>query len=153
MDTVDSATRARIMASVRGKHTKPELLVRSALHRLGYRYRLHDKKLPGHPDIVFPMYKAIILVNGCFWHGHRCQLGTVPSTRRKFWLEKFERNRERDRRNIRLYRDMGWRVLVVWECALKGTRKLRFEEVVTRMVDWLHSDAEYRQIGGRKRRS
>lgn len=149
MDTVDRKTRSSIMSRVKGKHTKPELLVRKALYAAGFRYRLHYKKLPGHPDIVLPKYKAIVLVNGCFWHGHKCHLGTIPATRRRFWLKKFDENRRRDQKNIRTYTEHGWRVIVIWECALKGKRSGKFDKVVARMVRFLNSSVMCAEIAGR----
>ena len=148
MDTVDSKTRSKIMSRVKGKHTKPELLIRRALHRKGFRYRLHVKNLPGHPDLVFPKYKAIILVNGCFWHDHGCYLSTKPSTRKEFWQEKFQRNKVRDRKNIEYYRKRGWRVLIVWECALKGRDRQDLDEVIFEASGWLKSDTGLHEIAG-----
>jgi len=118
MDTVDKNTRSRIMRSVRRKDTGPELSLRKALHKKGFRYRLHDKKLPGSPDLVFPKYKAVIFVHGCFWHRHGCKRSTNPSTRIDFWESKFEANIERDERNVNDLEKEGWRVLIVWECEI-----------------------------------
>lgn len=111
-----------MMSGIRSKNTKPELIVRSLLHRRGFRFRLHRKDLPGKPDIVLPRYKAVIFVHGCFWHGHECNFFHLPTTRTGFWMEKIQNNRERDLRQIENLRTMGWRTLVVWECATrKGT--------------------------------
>ena len=118
--TKPSPTRSRIMAAIRGHDTTPELLVRSALHRHGLRFRLHARDLPGRPDIVLPRHRTVILVHGCFWHRHGCTLSSEPSTRRRFWNEKFARNVARDARNARALRRLGWRVLTVWECALRS---------------------------------
>lgn len=119
-DIVDSKTRSRMMAGIRGKNTRPELLVRKYLHAKGFRYRLHDKKLPGSPDIVLRKYQLAIFVHGCFWHRHKgCRYATTPAQNRKKWLLKFRQNTERDQRQINQLIDMGWRVLVIWECALK----------------------------------
>lgn len=108
------------MRAVRSKDTKPEFVVRRLAHALGYRFRLHRKDLPGRPDLAFPGRKAVILVNGCFWHGHDCPKGqTRPATNRAFWDAKLDGNRERDRRNEVALQEAGWRVLVVWECELR----------------------------------
>ena len=113
------------MARVRSKNTRPELIVRKLVWALGYRYRLHVAKLPGKPDIVITRLKKIIEVRGCFWHRHGCKLTTSPKTRIKFWQSKFERNIERDRRNIRMLKKAGWKVLVVWGCQLRNIEKAR----------------------------
>ena len=138
MDTVDEKTRSRIMASVRQKGTGPELRLRKALHRLGFRYRLNDNKLPGSPDLVFPKYKAVIFVHGCFWHRHGCKASTTPKTRRDFWLAKFKANVERDEAKIEALKAKGWRVLVVWECSLKMNGP-DLDSVVQKVVAWLRS--------------
>ena len=137
MDVVTPSVRSRMMSGIRGKNTQPELLVRKALFARGFRYRLHDSSLPGKPDLVFPKYGAIILVNGCFWHGHNCPLFKWPSSRSEFWKDKITGNRQRDILNCRELESMGWRVLTVWECALKGKYKLPFEELVHIVVSWL----------------
>lgn len=109
------------MRSVRGKNTTPEMKVRSALHRAGYRFRLHRKDLPGRPDVVLPGYKAVVFVHGCFWHRHPgCRAASSPSTRSAFWQDKFARNVARDRLVIGALENAGWRVHVVWECETKG---------------------------------
>lgn len=120
-DIVDATTRSRIMASIRGKNTRPELLVRRGLHRVGVRFRLHVRDLPGRPDLVFPKYRAVLFVHGCFWHRHdSCRLAYTPSANSGKWLDKFEANVERDRRQIAALQTAGWRVLVVWECLLRS---------------------------------
>lgn len=120
-DIVDTATRSRIMASIRGKDTKPELLVRRGLHRIGVRFRLHVRDLPGRPDLVFPKYRTVLFVHGCFWHRHdSCWLAYTPSANSSKWLDKFEANVERDRRQVAALQKAGWRVLVVWECLLRS---------------------------------
>jgi DNA mismatch endonuclease (patch repair protein) len=119
VDVVDKATRSRMMSGIQGKNTKPELLVRKYLHSRGLRFRLHAKELPGKPDLVFPKYKAVILVHGCFWHQHtRCKFAVLPSSNVEFWKKKLDENRERDQRNKRMLKALGWRVLTVWECQL-----------------------------------
>ena len=120
-DTVDQATRSRIMARVSGRDTKPEFALRRALHVRGLRYRLHVRSLPGTPDLVFPRFRAACFVNGCFWHRHPgCPRTTDPSTRREFWQTKFRANVERDRRTRQELLEGGWRVAIVWECALRA---------------------------------
>lgn len=147
-DVVDRATRSRMMSGIRAKDTKPEVLIRKALHKNGFRYRLHDKQLPGKPDMVFPRYKAVIQVNGCFWHSHGCHLFKWPSTRKEFWEAKLLDNRRRDECTTRELANLGWRVLVIWECALKGKRKRGFEEVIQTTINWLLYDSQNASIEG-----
>ena len=111
--------RSALMASIRSTDTKPEMLVRRTLHRLGYRFRLHVRDLPGCPDIVLRRHNTIIQVKGCFWHGHSCRAGMVPKVNTSYWLPKLERNRKRDLRNERKLRRLGWSVFSIWECRLK----------------------------------
>ena len=116
-----SLARRSLMSKVRSRDTKPELLVRSALHQLGYRYRLQDRRLPGCPDIVFRSRKLAIFVHGCFWHQHDgCRRSTIPATRRSYWEAKLRRNVERDRQSMRQLLESGWRVVTIWECELKA---------------------------------
>jgi DNA mismatch endonuclease (patch repair protein) len=115
--------RSALMARIRGKDTAPELTVRRILFALGYRYRLHTKTLPGKPDLVFPTRRKVIFVHGCFWQGHVCLGGKLPSTRTEFWSEKILGNKRRDRRNRSLLRKLGWKMLVVWECSLRRAKK------------------------------
>lgn len=108
------------MSRIRSKNTKPEMTVRKFLHSKGFRYRLYDKKLPGKPDIVLPKYKTVVLIHGCFWHGHEnCQYYKVPKTRTEWWLDKIEGNITRNLHHIKKLKEMGWRVIVIWECNLK----------------------------------
>jgi len=114
------------MAAVRGKDTKPEMLVRRLVHSLGYRYILHNRLLPGVPDLVFPGRRKIIFVHGCFWHRHPgCSLARLPKSRLEFWVPKLEGNHERDAKNVKLLRRDGWRVKVIWECEMKQPERLR----------------------------
>jgi DNA mismatch endonuclease (patch repair protein) len=116
-DVVDRATRSRMMSGIKGRNTVPELLVRRYLHRRGFRYRLHDGRLPGRPDLVLPRYSAVVEVRGCFWHRHNhCQYSYTPKSNLKFWKRKFAENVRRDRRNEKALRADGWRVFTVWEC-------------------------------------
>ena len=123
------------MSQIRSTNTKPEMVVRRMLHRLGYRYVLHDKRLPGKPDIVFPSRKAVILVDGCFWHGHGCQFASLPRTNAAFWQHKIEGNKRRDARNRRALRRLGWRVATVWECSLRGGDLVRLERRLVRFLN------------------
>lgn len=149
VDVVDSATRSRMMAGIQGKNTKPELLVRKYLHGYGLRYRLHAKELPGKPDLIFPKYKVAIFVHGCFWHGHNCRLFKLPATRTEFWKNKITANKERDIRVRRQLVASGWRVAVVWECALKGMVESDKRLIMESLATWIKTSVnEYeREIG------
>ena len=125
MDTLDPAARSALMGRIRGVDTGPERTVRRAAHRLGYRYRLHRRSLPGRPDLVFPARKAVIFVHGCFWHRHEgCSKASTPKTRIDFWTGKFARNVERDREVRDRLERAGWRVLVIWECEIRDRARL-----------------------------
>lgn len=127
MDKISPEQRSRNMSRVRQKNTKPELLIRSILHRLGYRFRLNTPRLPGRPDIIFPGRKKVIFVHGCFWHGHTCRRGQVPSSNRDFWLPKLARNKARDAEVVKALQDLGWSVKIVWECELRDLASLENE--------------------------
>jgi len=121
-DTFDTKKRSEIMRAVKGENTGPERRVRSALHRLGFRFRLHRRDLPGRPDLVFPRRRKVVFVHGCFWHGHedpRCNRARTPKTRTDYWTAKVARNRDRDARALAALEELGWRALVVWECELR----------------------------------
>lgn len=138
-DIVDPLKRSEMMAGIRAKDTKPELVVRRLLHSLGYRFRLHRKDLPGKPDIVLPKWHTVIFVHGCFWHGHEnCQLFRPPKTRTEFWTEKVNTNKKRDVAVQAAYSTLGWRVIVVWECTFKGKFKLDPREVGIKLTDFLN---------------
>jgi DNA mismatch endonuclease (patch repair protein) len=122
-DFLSREARSERMSRIRGRDTKPELLVRRYLHSAGFRFRLHAKDLAGRPDIVLPKYGVVIFVNGCFWHAHSCQKGRIPAERAGFWAEKFKNNLRRDEKNRRHLRKEGWRVLTVWECSLSTVAK------------------------------
>ncbi len=138
-DIVSPEVRSRMMAGIRGKDTKPELIVRRALHARGLRYRLHARDLPGKPDLVFPKFRAVILVHGCFWHGHECHLFRWPGSRVEFWQAKISKNRYNDLINTQKLAEAGWRRAIVWECALKGKRRIPVDTVADQLEDWLHS--------------
>lgn len=112
------------MSRIRSENTRPEIAVRSILHGLGYRFRLHRKDLPGRPDIVLPKHKKIVLVHGCFWHGHSCKLGSVPKSNQQYWNRKIETNRARDARTLQALIDLDWSVLVLWECEIRKSEGL-----------------------------
>lgn len=138
-----SPQRSRMMSAIRGKNTQPELVLRRALFSAGFRYRLHECKLPGSPDLVFPKFKAVIFVHGCFWHRHpSCRYATIPKTNVDFWTLKFERNVERDTRNIVALSEAGWRVAIVWECALKSSP----DDVCEKAVSWLRGRGRFLTI-------
>lgn len=123
-DTLTKAERSERMSRIRGKDTGPELALRRALHRLGFRYRLHDKRLPGRPDMVLPRYQTVVLVHGCFWHRHAgCPIATTPKSNTPYWLSKFTATTARDERNIKALRKLGWRVVIAWECELNTLAK------------------------------
>lgn len=135
------------MSRIRSKDTKPEMLIRRGLHARGYRYRLHQKSLPGSPDIVLRRYGAVIEVRGCFWHGHE-GCGRRPSTRQDFWNPKIDRNRERDRENERLLLLSGWRVLIVWECCMVGKGRWQSDVLLDAVEDWVVAGQEFADFRG-----
>ncbi len=136
-DVLTPEQRSRNMSAIRAKDTKPELAVRSLVHRMGFRYRLHRRELPGTPDLVFPSSRKVIFVHGCFWHRHRCRAGQVIcATNAEFWRNKFEANVRRDRTHVRQLRALGWESLVVWECSLRNPSELQ-----VRLRDFLQSDS------------
>jgi len=120
VDVFPKEKRSQIMANIKGKNTKPEIIVRSILHKAGYRFRLHRRDLPGNPDIVLPKFKKAIFVHGCFWHGHKnCKRAKRPETKKNFWNEKLSKNIERDRKKQKELKKLGWHALVVWQCEIK----------------------------------
>jgi len=137
MDVLTPDQRRRCMTRIKARNTKPEVVLRKQLFALGFRYRLHDRALPGTPDIVFPKFHAAVFVHGCFWHGHECALFTVPATNTEFWMAKIGVNRARDAGAVRALRDLGWRVLTVWECTLRGREKLPLNILALRIARWL----------------
>lgn len=147
-DIVDKATRSRMMAGIRSKDTRPEMMVRKGLHKLGLRYRLHVRNLPGKPDLVFPSHNAVIFIHGCFWHSHDCHLFKVPDSRRDFWIRKLDRNKEVDLRSVKALREKNWRVAMIWECAVKGKTRRPLEEIISQCHNWILSKEEFIEITG-----
>jgi DNA mismatch endonuclease (patch repair protein) len=126
MDVLSREQRSKNMASIRSRDTAPELIVRSLLHRCGFRFRVNQRGLPGTPDVVLRKHSVVVFVHGCFWHRHQgCKFTTTPRTRAAFWKAKFEANQRRDAKNIRKLRKLGWRVLVVWECQTRDAKRIR----------------------------
>lgn len=137
-DVVDAETRSRMMSGIRGKDTKPELLVRRYLHARGFRFRVHPGAMPGRPDLVLPKYRATIFVHGCFWHRHQnCRFAYNPKSREAFWQEKFRQNVKRDAIVVQTLLDTGWRVMVIWECALRDA-ELR-DGGLESVAEWIES--------------
>lgn len=147
-DIVGSAVRRKMMSGIRAKDTKPELKIRRSLHARGYRYRLHDRNLPGRPDLVLPRYRCVLFIHGCFWHGHSCPLFRMPATRTEFWKHKIETNRRRDSASETKLVDDGWRVGIVWECALKGPTRLRIDDVIASCEQWFSGTAPKLDVQG-----
>lgn len=149
-DIVPEYVRSRMMAGIRGKDTKPERVIRRILHSSGYRYRLHVKDLPGAPDIVLPKYRAAIFVHGCFWHGHDCRLFKWPHSRSEFWKQKISSNQHRDKTTLDQLLGNGWRIGIVWECAMRGSSKLDSMLMAAQLLDWVASRETSIEIQGKK---
>jgi len=147
MDIVDRATRSRMMSNIRSADTRPELIIRHDLFRRGFRYCLHARNLPGRPDLSLPKYRALIYIHGCFWHGHNCDLFKWPKTRSDFWEQKIRSNQQRDKRNIQLAIESGWRACVVWECSTKRVKEaIRVIQLVDGIDRWLRSDSYFAEF-------
>ena len=140
--------RSKNMSAIRGKNTKPELWVRKNLHAKGFRYTLNNRLLAGKPDIVLPKYRAVIFVHGCFWHAHDCPAFRWPETRQEWWQQKLSRNRERDAETIRILALQGWRIAIIWECALKGKYRQQPDSLIRQLSDWLKSDRKNLTLSG-----
>lgn len=140
VDVLTPEQRRFNMSRIRGRDTKPEMILRRGLHARGLRFRLHRRDLPGRPDLVFPRYRAIIFVHGCFWHGHGCELCKIPTTRSEFWKAKFASNVERDIKVVTELLKYGWRVMVVWECATRGRGRLTETEIFDRCEDFVRDE-------------
>ncbi|PRC94397.1 very short patch repair endonuclease [Solimicrobium silvestre] len=137
-DVHSAAIRSKNMRAIKNKDTKPEIIIRQALHARGLRFRLHVKTLPGTPDIVLPKFKTVVFVNGCFWHGHRCHLSKTPKTRTEFWLSKISANMSRDVLIYKKLSDAGWRIAVIWECGIKGCGNQKLNALISEFVEWLN---------------
>jgi DNA mismatch endonuclease, patch repair protein len=139
VDVHDSETRSYNMSQIKAKDTKPELIVRKYLHKKGFRFRLHSNKLPGKPDIILPKFKTIIFINGCFWHGHDgCNKFVVPRTRTEWWLNKINKTKKRDAQVSQELKQMGWKVIIIWECELKSNadeQLFKLTEEIARIND------------------
>lgn len=148
MDVLTPEQRRLNMSRIRARDTRPELVLRRALHSEGLRYRLHPGYLPGRPDLVFPRHRAAILVHGCFWHGHDCPLFRMPATRQEFWSTKIGKNRARDQRVVTELHNAGWRVFTVWECSLKGPGRLTLPDVVRDTIAFIRGDCRAAELRG-----
>jgi DNA mismatch endonuclease (patch repair protein) len=147
-DRVEPAIRSKMMSSIRCRDTEPERIIRKLLHSRGFRFRLNSNKLPGKPDLVLPKYSAVIFVHGCFWHGHNCKYFRLPSSRRLFWEKKIDSNRQRDRLTSKTLRNMGWRVIEVWECALRAKPPEKIQELGDSIASWLSGKSASKSIRG-----
>lgn len=139
-----------MMSGIKGKNTKPEMLIRSALHRKGFRFRIHYDKLPGKPDIALPKHRALILVHGCFWHGHDCHLFKWPKTNRDFWRKKIEDSISRDKERLCEYSNARWRTLIIWECALKGASEISATRLIDQVGTWIQRGENLEEISGER---
>jgi DNA mismatch endonuclease (patch repair protein) len=149
VDVLTSKQRQLNMSRIRGRDTKPEMLIRRGLHSRGLRYRLQDRKLPGRPDLIFSRYHAVIFVHGCFWHGHDCPMFHMPATHQEFWSQKIEENRSRDVKVHDALLAIGWRVLTLWECSLKGSARWPFESILDASVEFIQGCEITRTISGK----
>lgn len=147
-DIVDSATRSRMMSGIGGRNTKIELTVRKALHARGLRYRLHNRNLPGRPDMAFIGAKAAVFMNGCFWHGHDCPLFRLPGSNTEFWRAKIDANRSRDIVTLDALHAMGWRTAVVWECAMRGRPADELSVLLGRLEEWIRDGFGHLDVRG-----
>ncbi len=145
VDKITKEARSKLMSKIHSNNTGPEITVRRMLRSSGIGYRLHKPKLPGRPDIIMKGRKAVIFVHGCFWHQHDCRIANVPTSNTAYWVEKFKRNKERDQQNLLELRELGWRVLIVWECSL---RKKNIEKAKMEILDWIQSGSSYSQVSG-----
>jgi len=150
VDVLSPESRSYCMSQIRSANTRPELQVRRLLFGGGFRYRLNDVHLPGKPDLVFPRYRAVVFVHGCFWHGHGCHMFKVPETNRHFWLTKIHKNRLNDARARRALRKAGWRILTIWECALRGRRKLAPSMIASLAAEWIRAESRSAIIRGKR---
>lgn len=138
-DVLSSTQRSYCMSRIRGKDTNPERLIRTGLFAMGFRYRLHRRSLPGSPDLVLPKHRAVIFVHGCFWHKHGCELFRWPKTNAEFWRNKISKNSRNDKQNLIRLGAEGWRVLTVWECSLRGKRRMDQTVLIGKIARWLRA--------------
>lgn len=148
VDVLTPEQRRLNMSRIRGRDTRPEMLLRRGLHAHGFRFRLHARDLPGRPDLVFPRYRATLLVHGCFWHGHGCPMCRPPSIRPHFWAAKIAENRARDHRTARALADMGWRVFTVWECSVRGPARQPLDAVLNLCAAFIKSNRQHAELAG-----
>ena len=151
MDVVSKEKRSKMMSGIRYKDTKPELLIRKGLHKLGYRYRINNR-LFGKPDIALKKYNAVIFIHGCFWHGHiGCKNFKIPKSNSKFWIDKIDKNRKRDGEVLNYLRATGWRICIVWECAIRGKFQMEnFDNTILNISNWLNSENIWIEITSEK---
>jgi DNA mismatch endonuclease (patch repair protein) len=152
-DVLSAAQRSYCMSRIRGKDTKPEHIIRRGLFALGFRYRLHRRDLPGCPDLTLPKYRAVIFIHGCLWHGHECHMFKWPSTNADFWRRKITTNRANDSKTMARLKELDWRVLTVWECAVRGRGRLNPDKLLSRAAAWLLSSRRADVIQGRRVRT
>ncbi|MCL4138575.1 UNVERIFIED_CONTAM: hypothetical protein GTU68_005732 [Idotea baltica] len=146
-DIVDKNTRSRMMSRIKGKNTKPELAIRSGLHRLGLRFCIHNKRLPGKPDIVFPKYRVVVFVHGCFWHRHNCEFFQWPKSNRKFWQDKINGNVARDDLAVGLPYYVWWRGAAVSECVPRGKNMNQVSKIITTLYGWIAGEGKPKPTG------
>jgi len=146
VDIVTPAVRSRMMSAVKGRNTKPELVVRKRLFARGLRYSLHARSLPGKPDLLFRRYKAVVFIHGCFWHGHDCHLFRWPKSNSAFWRKKIHRNQTVDARTVEELRVLGWRTMIVWECAVRGVSEKHLDGVADRVKRWIQGNRRSGEI-------
>ena len=147
-DIVTPEVRSKMMARIKGHNTKIEVSLRKLLFAKGFRYRINVRTLPGRPDLVFPKYRAVIMINGCFWHGHECKLFRLPTSNRQFWEKKISKNRENDLMVLNKLKYEKWRVLTIWECSIRGQNRLGFPIVSELTSDWIKSGKDSDEIKG-----
>ncbi len=152
MDIVSPEVRSRMMAGIRSRNTRPEVLFRKGLHQRGYRYRLHPAGVPGKPDFVLPRYRVAAFVHGCFWHQHDCALFNMPKTRREFWQAKLGQNRDKDAEVAERIAEEEWRQLTIWECALRGRQQIGLDAALDLAEQWLSTCSDHIEIRGRDER-
>jgi DNA mismatch endonuclease (patch repair protein) len=148
MDIVNKEKRSEMMSGIRSQNTNPELLIRKGLFKSGYRYRINNNKIYGKPDIVLKKYKAVIFIHGCFWHGHLgCKYFKIPKSNTQFWIDKIDRNRKRDAEVLNFLHATGWRICIIWECAIRGRSQLKdLEKTIRKISRWLKSDRVWLEV-------